>query len=405
MKNYLDELTVPRSIHISALPQRWDETFRRISGWDSDRLAEAKILVAGAGALGNEVLKNLALLNVGTLIIIDFDVVEYGNLNRSILFREQDCGMPKAEVAARAVMEINPNIKTIGIKGDLGYDLGLGLLRRMNAIVGCLDNRLARLLLNRNCFKVGKTWIDGAIENLAGQVDVFSPGLACYECKLSESDWENIRFRLGCADVAERNGAFGRVPTTPLSASVIGALQATEAVKQVFGNFGRSLSGNRFFFDGLSNQWVEYPAPELKQECASHFLLHNVLEMENLSGSCTVEQALELLEQQFGSPLTILLDYEFVLEICGQESEHCHPVAMPSFRLDRAFLDYYAEVPGEKMFIKKSTNRIDRHFPFQQSTLNEIGIPWLQIITLETEKDVYFVELTGDCKELEIIAS
>src|SRR5947209_10671168 len=79
--------------------------FRLIGWWDQQRLAAARALVIGAGALGNEILKNLALLGVGNVFVADLDRVENANLSRSVLFREEDCGQPKAEVAARRVRE------------------------------------------------------------------------------------------------------------------------------------------------------------------------------------------------------------------------------------------------------------------------------------------------------------
>src|SRR6476619_5693457 len=83
---------------------------RLIPWWRQERLAAARILVVGAGALGNEVLKNLALLGVGTVYVIDLDLVEPSNLSRSVLFRAEDGGRPKAEVAARRAREINPDV-------------------------------------------------------------------------------------------------------------------------------------------------------------------------------------------------------------------------------------------------------------------------------------------------------
>src|SRR5277367_6713270 len=85
--------------------------FRLISWWDQERLAGARVLVIGAGALGNEILKNLALLGIGRVFIADRDRVENSNLSRSILFRERDCGRPKAEVAAERAAEIYPGIR------------------------------------------------------------------------------------------------------------------------------------------------------------------------------------------------------------------------------------------------------------------------------------------------------
>src|SRR5688572_3734677 len=85
--------------------------FRLIGWWDQERLSRARVLVIGAGALGNEILKNLALLGVGNVFIADLDRVANSNLSRSVLFREQDCGQPKVEVAAERTREIYPAMR------------------------------------------------------------------------------------------------------------------------------------------------------------------------------------------------------------------------------------------------------------------------------------------------------
>src|SRR5690554_4196160 len=103
--------------------------FRLIAWWEQEKLTAARILVVGAGALGNEVLKNLALLGVGSVHIVDFDEIEGSNLSRSVLFRSRDRGRSKAEAAAEAVMDINPEIKVQALCANVITDIGLGLFR------------------------------------------------------------------------------------------------------------------------------------------------------------------------------------------------------------------------------------------------------------------------------------
>ena len=128
---------------------------RLISWWRQERLQAARVLVVGAGALGNEVVKNLALLGLGTIYLIDLDEVEPSNLSRSVLFRESDDGgRPKAEVAAQRAGELNPEINVVPIHGDVITDMGLGLFADVDLVIGCLDNREARLWVNRQCWKI-----------------------------------------------------------------------------------------------------------------------------------------------------------------------------------------------------------------------------------------------------------
>ncbi len=103
--------------------------FQLIGWWDQARLQRASVIVVGAGALGNEVLKNLALLGVGRILIVDYDLVEGSNLSRSVLFRASDAGQPKAEVAAVALRQLNPDINAISLAGNIITDVGLGTIR------------------------------------------------------------------------------------------------------------------------------------------------------------------------------------------------------------------------------------------------------------------------------------
>lgn len=84
-------------------------------------------------------------------------------------------------MVARRAMEINPQIEVVPIVGNLFSDVGLGLYKAVDVVIGCLDSRIARYQLNRMSLRAGKTWIDGSIENLTGVVRVYSPGVSCYE--------------------------------------------------------------------------------------------------------------------------------------------------------------------------------------------------------------------------------
>ena len=203
-----------------------------IDWWNQDRLRQAQVMVVGVGALGNEVLKNLALLGIGKLFIVDLDLIEASNLSRSILFRLEDAGRRKVDVAAEQIRHINPDVQVVTFHGDIRRDLGLGVFRRMDVVLGCLDNRAARLAVNRACYRVGTPWIDGALDILMGMVRVFvPPDSACYECTLTEQDYQLLNLHYSCPQIRPEDVTQGRMPTTPTSASIIGALQVQEALK------------------------------------------------------------------------------------------------------------------------------------------------------------------------------
>lgn len=252
-------------------PRTADERFsrfERVEWWDQSRLRDARVLVAGAGALGNEVIKNLALLGIGHLAIADMDSIEISNLTRSALFREADAGKPKAECAARAARELYPAIDARALHGNITADLGLGWVRWADVVVGALDNREARVFINSACARVGKPWIDGGIEVLQGVARGFHPPrTACYECTMSEVDWEVINKRRSCSMLARRALAHGGTPTTPTTASVIGAIQAQEVVKILHGL--PALLGRGFVFEGAthSSYSVSYP---ISPDCPWH---------------------------------------------------------------------------------------------------------------------------------------
>ncbi len=261
-------------------PDRAEGRFSRfelIGWWDQARLARAKVLVIGVGALGNEIVKNLALLGVGKIFAVDLDLVENSNLSRSVLFRESDMGKSKVEAAAQRAREIYPDVRVQPFRGNAVYDLGLGLYRWADVVLGGLDNREARVAINRSAARMGKTWIDGAIERLDGVARVFDPAIGpCYECTMGENDWKMLEARRSCALLSRSDMELGKTPTTPTTASVIAGIQTQEAIKQLHGL--QTLSGQGFVFDGTFHQSyvVTYSR---KDDCPSHDPYEPIVEL------------------------------------------------------------------------------------------------------------------------------
>ena len=205
-----------------------------ISWWDQEKVGAARVLVVGAGALGNEVVKNLALLGVGLIEVVDLDVVERSNLARCVFFRESDNGLAKAEVVARRASEINPEVEIRGRVADVTKE-GIGWVTGFDLVIGALDNREARVWINQACRKMGIVWIDGAIEGIRGVVKVFPPMGACYECTLGEKDREILSNRRSCSLLTTEELLAGKVPTTATSSALISALQVQEAIRVIHG--------------------------------------------------------------------------------------------------------------------------------------------------------------------------
>jgi adenylyltransferase/sulfurtransferase len=266
--------------------------FRLIGWWDQRKLAQARVLVIGAGALGNEILKDLALLGVGRVFVADRDRVENSNLSRSILFRERDCGRPKAEVAAERAAEVYPEMRVRPFTGNVVYDLGQGVYRWADVIIGGLDNREARVAINQAAARAGKVWIDGAIERLDGVARVFDPATGpCYECTMGENDWKMLEARRSCALLSRGEMEQGKVPTTPTTAAIVAGIQVQEAVKYLHGL--DTIAGQGFVFDGTHHQsyLVRYTR---KDDCPAHEADEDV---ESLPGGAADTRVGDLLER------------------------------------------------------------------------------------------------------------
>lgn len=217
------------------------------TAFSRDRVAGLRVLVVGAGALGNEVIKNLALLGVGRIVVLDRDTIERSNLTRSVLFCTPDIEehlrrrTPKAELAATRAEEINPDVRATCHVGEIA-DLGSGVVREAGVIFSCLDNEMARLELSWVCNRLNKPLVDGGlglINAASGLVSLF-PGAdgPCYLCrKGADRRRELLQELQGRADpcgLKERAQIqAGIVATTPTMASIVAAFQVEIGLRRV----------------------------------------------------------------------------------------------------------------------------------------------------------------------------
>ncbi|MBO6084575.1 MAG: ThiF family adenylyltransferase [Candidatus Methanomethylophilaceae archaeon] len=199
---------------------------RRIDWVDMDGIRRARVLVAGAGALGNEVVKNLVLAGFRHIDVIDMDDVVLSNLSRCLFFRDTDVrsGM-KSEIVAERARALDPDAEIRPIVGrvqdieDWDYDI----------ILGCLDNILARMHLNASACGLGIPYIDGATDGMAGKLQVVLPGRPCLQCASNRSHAKALEKRFTCTGSAS---VF--VPHTAsdiTTTSVIAAMEVREAMK------------------------------------------------------------------------------------------------------------------------------------------------------------------------------
>lgn len=386
----------------------WGEgVFTLLSWFKKEKVKNARVLVAGAGALGNEVVKNLALFGVGYIYVCDFDQIEISNLTRSVLFREEDAynHAYKAEIVAKRAKEINPQIEVTPIVGNLFSEVGFGLYKAVDVIIGCLDSRIARYQLNRLSLRAGKTWIDGSIENLTGVVKVYTPGVSCYECGLSREEFNNIMLRTGCADVVRTQTSAGRVATTPISASIIGAMQVQEAMKVIHTEEGqpvpfKTLSGKMWRFEGMTNAVNVYKYSSWKNNCPAHERWDNVVRGENLSANMTIAQILGELKKLLDvDALEInMRNNKFVEKIISDKPEKEFDIRIPESQLDNYISsnEELRKLSYRTLFHKCFIENIDEYFPYMEMSLKEIGIPLFDILQVSTNKGQFFVELSAD---------
>ncbi|MBN1437934.1 MAG: ThiF family adenylyltransferase [Anaerolineales bacterium] len=383
-----------KPLHIPNLKTDRLGTFEFISWWEREKVRSAKVLVVGAGALGNEVVKNLALMGVGNLFVIDFDTVEAANLSRSVLFRDGDNKRSKAEVIAARAKSLNPDLHVQFLHGNATTQLGLGVIRRMDAVIGCLDNREARLALNRFCYWMNKPWVDGAIQELLGLVRVFVPGRgACFECTLTESARRDLSLRYSCPLLARQNILLGKVPTTPTIASIIGAMQSQEALKLIHAMPVEA--GKVTHYNGLTNE-MHTSAYVPREDCESHWTYGEVTELPARAEGTTLAEMLKIVRQDLGEEAVFELDQELILTLscpqCNTRQEVLRPLEEVTFEAGHCptcgilrETELTHEITGAETFLHR--------------TLGSIGVPPLHILRARNASEFRFYELTGDLPE------
>ena len=383
--------------------QEWGtDIYPKLSWFKQKKVSSAHVMVVGCGALGNEVIKNLALFGVGNLVLVDFDEVEYSNLTRSILFTHEDAlkHRYKVDAAAESVKKINPNINVTTIVGDIATSVGLGLIRKMNVVVGCLDNRWARYTLNRLCMRAGVPWVDGGINALEGVAKVFIPGKNCYACTLEPSALEDLKRSTSCAVAIRRNIESGRVPTTPVVASIIGAVQAQEAMKLIHKEeleLGEltSLCGKMFCYDGASMTVRLVSHEAWDEDCPVHENWSPVIESP-LTNLNTVEEVLAYIKDKFStdSAEIVLRNQAFVDFIEDRATGEKYEVMLPETQIP-AFIENDEVLCSKPMgqFYQHTIRNINAKFTHMDLTLRHLGIPTQDVLHVKTNIEEYYIEL------------
>ena len=235
---------------------------RRIEWMDMNRISSVKVLVAGAGALGNEVVKNLVLSGFKHITIVDMDDIVLSNLNRCLFFRDDDVkARMKAEIVAERAMELAPDVDIIPIVGKV-QDVDM---KGFDIILGCLDNILTRLDVNATACFYRIPYVDGATDGMRGKIHVVLPDGPCLQC---------VTNRTHVKIAEQRHTCTGNSMFTPHMASdvtttaIIAAMQVREAMKIASGRTELCLT-NVTYYDGTICDMFTAEA-DIDPSCPNH---------------------------------------------------------------------------------------------------------------------------------------
>ena len=245
---------------------------KRLKGWDQNKIIKSKVLIIGAGATGNEVIKNLVLAGVGTITIIDFDFINLSNLNRCILFTSKSANenQYKADVIKEVCQDLNPEVKINTIIKDLNQ-VDKSIFKQHDVICSCLDNVEARLEANNYSYFFGIPFIDSGIDGYFGTVQAVYSEVetsACLQCGISNMDLDIMWQKFSCTgeELNTENGeTIPKIASIITTTSIIGGIQAQQVLKFILGvdyfknhgnwdnAIGEPLIGKQLNYNGLQN--------------------------------------------------------------------------------------------------------------------------------------------------------
>lgn len=210
-----------------------------------EKLKAGKVFMIGTGGLGSPAALYLAAAGVGTIGLIDFDVVDFSNLQRQVIHSTSSVGKPKVESAKQRIAEINPNVKVVTYNDRLTKDNIMNFIKDYDIVLDGTDNFQTRYLVNDACVFTKKPFVYGSIFRFDGQATVFYPGKGpCYRCLFAEPPPP------GMVPSCAEGGVLGILP------GVIGVIQATEVVKLLIGK-GEPLIGRLMLYDALKMNFRE----------------------------------------------------------------------------------------------------------------------------------------------------
>jgi len=238
------------------------------------KLKKAKVLLIGTGGLGAPLGLYLAAAGVGKLGLVDFDVVDFTNLQRQVTFGTSDVGKAKSAAARARLSNLNPDIQVEAFETKLTSENALGLFKDFDIIVDGTDNFPTRYLVNDACVLLGKPNVYGSIFRFEGQVTIFGmPGGPCYRCLYPEPPPPGLV--PSCAE----GGVLGVLP------GIVGSIQAMETIKLILGT-GRNLTGRLLLFDALEMGFREFKLRKNPKcpMCGEHRTINKLIDYYEFCG-------------------------------------------------------------------------------------------------------------------------
>ena len=379
---------------------------RLIAGWHQESVQRARVLLAGVGALGSACATDLVLTGVRHLAIVDFDTVATSNMSRTIVFRRGDEGRRKVDAAHQYLTSLSPadGVTVVPLHTDVVWELGWGVYRRSDVVLGCVDSIEARTAVGATARAFGVPAIIGGIFGWDGNVVVQGAREgACVGCTFSPADWNDRSRRYSCDDVRRVTADQALVPATQVISSLIGALMVNEALQIAHGD--RARGDRRLFVSGRHAELCRIGL-QRRANCRHHLQIRSVREEPLLSSGMRAGALLEHVRSIYGARAVVPLGRDFLLSSSCKGCRERIRLARPRHRTterdlvcDTCWTSGRESTASPKIEI---VNELSTAIPSSvlDLPLSSLGIPPLHVLPVVVGNGFAWIELTGDLERV-----
>lgn len=238
------------------------------------KLLGARVLMIGAGGLGSPAAMYLAAAGVGTIGVVDYDLVDLSNLHRQIIHGHHNIGQPKVDSVTERIADVNPDVKVVTFNEPISADNAMALVRDFDVVVNGSDNFPTRYLVNDAAYLANKPLVDGSLFRFEGQATVYMPGQGCYRCLFPAPPPP------GAVPSCAEAGVLGAM------CGVVGTIQAVETLKLIL-NLGEPLVNRLMLFDSLT---MEFREVKIRRDpscplCGDAPTIHELIDYEAFCGA------------------------------------------------------------------------------------------------------------------------